>query len=185
MGHYVRGPLARGRRDASSFDSCPDGPWRVEHRPIKSLIEAGARCSTSASQARSRAAVVAIPALVLRLDARRQCLATRAMGLGADPLLLADLQLANGGDARGSRSSPSPVAYLAEWGSTIALNLMPVGQLDGGHMAYALFGRRRARRNTQSPRLWQCSRSGCWFRLAHVGAADCADRRVFAHACPR
>lgn len=50
-----------------------------------------------------------------------------------------------------------PVAFAAVIGLYVtALNLIPIGQLDGGHVAYAVFGRRAAR----------VGRIASWFILA-------------------
>lgn len=63
-------------------------------------------------------------------------------------LLLAFLyQFAQGGPLGGAMIQLTPVAFAGWIGVFItALNLMPVGQLDGGHIAYGLFGRRWATR---------------------------------------
>ncbi|MCA9979647.1 MAG: site-2 protease family protein [Anaerolineales bacterium] len=61
--------------------------------------------------------------------------------LGRSPLVYF-LQLVIGRPADGQVLIPHPVYYAAWIGLLItALNLLPAGQLDGGHIAYALFGR--------------------------------------------
>ncbi|OGQ00135.1 MAG: hypothetical protein A2026_04145 [Deltaproteobacteria bacterium RBG_19FT_COMBO_46_12] len=62
----------------------------------------------------------------------------------ADPLLFYFLQrLVMGGVKEGYEILIHPIGYAGWVGLFVtALNLLPVGQLDGGHIAYALFGRR-------------------------------------------
>lgn len=90
--------------------------------------------------------VVAIPALIWGLKA----VVVAPSGPGVkltSSLLLAWLY----GLVNGSTVPPDHVVQLSAVGFAgwlgllvTALNLVPVGQLDGGHIAYALFGRRRA-----------------------------------------
>ena len=72
--------------------------------------------------------------------------ASAGMQTGSSFLLALMYQLVHGGEFGTATVKLSPVAY-AGWIRLFvtALNLMPVGQLDGRHIAYGLFGRRYAR----------------------------------------
>lgn len=92
--------------------------------------------------------VVAIPALYFGLRGATVLSPESGMGVhtGSSILLALVNQLANGGELGADLVRLSPVAFAGWIGLFItALNLLPVGQLDGGHIAYALFGQRWAR----------------------------------------
>jgi membrane-associated protease RseP (regulator of RpoE activity) len=95
---------------------------------------------------------IAIPALFVGLaqsaplGADETLNGTRA---GTSILLALMYQLVQGGDLATAAAATirlTPIAFAGWIGLVVtALNLLPVGQLDGGHIAYALFGRRYAR----------------------------------------
>ena len=91
---------------------------------------------------------VALPvALVGVLTARPHAAPLPAEGViyFNDPLLLRLLAAATGVDL--TDAAPNPF-YFAAWVGLLvtSLNLLPVGQLDGGHATYALFGARPHRK---------------------------------------
>jgi Zn-dependent protease len=95
---------------------------------------------------------VALPALFIGLGqaapltGEASLHGTRA---GSSILLALMYQMVHGGDLASAASASirlTPVAFAGWIGLVVtALNLLPVGQLDGGHIAYSLFGRRYAR----------------------------------------
>jgi membrane-associated protease RseP (regulator of RpoE activity) len=93
--------------------------------------------------------VIALPALYFGLRGTlplAEGMPATGVQVSSSILLALVYQLANGGDLGSPVIQLSPVAYAGWIGLFItALNLMPVGQLDGGHIAYGLFGQRRAR----------------------------------------
>lgn len=92
--------------------------------------------------------VIALPVLYFGLRASLPVAADSTMGVqtGSSMLLALLYQLTHGGELGSATIRLSPVVFAGWIGVFItALNLMPVGQLDGGHIAYGLFGRRYAR----------------------------------------
>lgn len=93
-------------------------------------------------------ASVATPFIVQFLD--------QPVWLGNGLLLGALARLLTPGVAQGGQILLDPVAFAGWMGLFVtALNLLPLGQLDGGHVLYALFGDRQ-------------SRAARWFLLALV-----------------
>jgi membrane-associated protease RseP (regulator of RpoE activity) len=92
--------------------------------------------------------VVAVPLLYSGLTAAPSLPGAEdpfAMNTGSSLLLSLLYQASHGGDVGAVAVHLSPVAFAGWIGVFVtALNLLPVGQLDGGHVAYALFGRRHA-----------------------------------------
>src|SRR5262249_5878135 len=101
---------------------------------------------------------VALPALFIGLgqaaplSGEESLHGTRA---GSSILLALMYQIVHGGDLASAASATirlTPVAYAGWIGLVVtALNLLPVGQLAGGHIAYGLFGRRYARASNEPP----------------------------------
>lgn len=93
---------------------------------------------------------VAVPVMALGLSLSRFAPAAPKPGMtlieGDSLLYLAMKHLARGAPPPGQELWLHPVA-LAAWAGFFVtmLNLLPIGQLDGGHVAYALFGRRHDR----------------------------------------
>jgi membrane-associated protease RseP (regulator of RpoE activity) len=97
---------------------------------------------------------IAIPALaiglrwsqVLPVDPADAGNMSQGVSVNASMLLALISKLAIGGAiSQGHYLVLHPLAFAGWLGLTItALNLLPVGQLDGGHIAHALFGRARA-----------------------------------------
>lgn len=89
---------------------------------------------------------LALPALYLGLKGTVATTSGPGISVSGSVLLAWLYGLANGTPVRPDHVvALSPLGFAGWLGLLVtALNLVPVGQLDGGHVAYALFGRRRA-----------------------------------------
>ncbi len=90
--------------------------------------------------------VIALPALYFGLKGTIATSSGPGMSLSSSVLLAWLYGLANGGPVGPDHVvALTPLGFAGWLGLLVtALNLIPVGQLDGGHVAYALVGRRRA-----------------------------------------
>jgi membrane-associated protease RseP (regulator of RpoE activity) len=97
--------------------------------------------------------VFAIPALLIGLHFSHVIPGNRPVGLhndgvniGSSMLLAVLAKISLGASAlEGNRLQLHPLAFAGWLGLIVtALNLLPIGQLDGGHIAHALFGSRKA-----------------------------------------
>jgi len=93
--------------------------------------------------------VVALPALVIGLAMSRVAAIPpdfEGVSLGEPLLFQALAWLLWGSVPDGSSLNLHPMAFAAWFGLlATALNLFPIGQLDGGHVSYAVFGRHSTR----------------------------------------
>jgi Zn-dependent protease len=98
--------------------------------------------------------VFAIPALLIGLRSSEiisgsapTALGQSGVSVGSSVLLACLAKISLGASAlEGHRLILHPLAFAGWLGLLVtALNLLPIGQLDGGHISHALFGSRRAR----------------------------------------
>lgn len=88
---------------------------------------------------------VAVPVLIIGLIFSEARAVVQLTGISLGTSILFDLltRVIHGGIPEGFDIVLHPVAFAGWIGMLVtALNLLPVGQLDGGHIAYALFGQR-------------------------------------------
>jgi membrane-associated protease RseP (regulator of RpoE activity) len=150
FGHYAAGRWHRVAVTLPYFIPVPAGLGTFgAFIQIRSLIKSRRAVFDIGIAGPLAGLVIALPALYFGLRGTLPVAqGMPAMGVEASSSILLALvyQLANGGDLGSAVIQLSPVAYAGWIGLFItALNLMPVGQLDGGHIAYGLFGQRRAR----------------------------------------
>ena len=104
--------------------------------------------------------IVAVVALIIGLNLSTVVdrAATRGLQLG-EPLLLQFISwLVVGSIPPQADIVLHPIGFAAWFGLFVtSLNLIPIGQLDGGHVAYALWGSRQ-----RTWRLSCCRFSSCW-----------------------
>ncbi len=106
-----------------------------------------AHSEVHAFAAAQRADVSSPLALLRALVAGRADVADGPLVLGDSAVTWAVKRLVVGALPPGTDVALHPVAFAAWIGLLVtALNLVPVGQLDGGHVLYALVGRRHAER---------------------------------------
>ncbi len=90
--------------------------------------------------------LIAAPAFYIGLrlsDVRPQVLAPAGGVLGESLMMKGLTWLALGTTGDNVTITLHPIGVAGWWGLVITmLNLMPIGQLDGGHVVYAMFGRR-------------------------------------------
>lgn len=90
--------------------------------------------------------LIAVPALLLGLEKATPAEHMNGIHVGSSALLSILNALANGGEFGTAVLRLPPVAFAGWIGIFVtALNLVPIGQLDGGHIVYALLGKRWAK----------------------------------------
>ncbi len=148
LGHYFMGKLHKVAVTLPYFVPVPFGlgtfgAFIQMRSPVvnrKQLFDVGVAGPIAGS-------IVAIPlfAVGLRFSALTSLAGEEGLRLGSSLLVKAMTYLFGPSVPRGYDLLLHPVALAAWFGLFVtALNLIPIGQLDGGHVAYALFGSRTA-----------------------------------------
>jgi membrane-associated protease RseP (regulator of RpoE activity) len=111
--------------------------WGYAHSPVSPYQPAGAPMPSAVNYVRHLLGLVPSPS-------------GEAMLFGRSLLSMAALHLTHPGLPVGTEVTEHPVAIAGWFGLYVTtINLLPIGQLDGGHVLYALLGRERARLASQ------------------------------------
>jgi membrane-associated protease RseP (regulator of RpoE activity) len=148
MGHYVMGRRHGVAVTLPYFIPVPMGLGTFgAFIQIKSVIRSRRAVFDIGIAGPLAGLAVAVPVLYFGLQQAPPA-AVPELGIdsGSSLFLALMYQFVHGGELGAGAVTLSPVAFAGWIGIFITgLNLLPVGQLDGGHIAYALFGRRHAR----------------------------------------